>query len=80
MERLEHWEELEKISLDENSNRYRRVKKALFGDPSGKIKTFAIISPENPLGLKDSTDEEWLDKYRRWSDDKSGYIKNSRKV
>lgn len=77
MERFEHWEELEKISLDENSNRYRRVKKALFGDPSGKIKTFAIISPENPLGLKDSNDEEWLNKYRRWSDDKSGYNRDA---
>ena len=77
MERLEHWEELEKITLDENSNRYRRVKKALFGDPSGKIKTFAIISPENPLGLKDSTDEEWLEKYRKWSDDKSGYNRDA---
>lgn len=36
--------------MDENSNRYRRLKRALFGDSTGKIRTFAIISPENPDG------------------------------
>lgn len=34
--------------LNENSN--TRVKGALFGDASGKIKTWAILTPENPLG------------------------------
>ena len=43
------------MQVDENSNKYRRLKRALFGDPSGKIRTFAIISTENPLGFKDST-------------------------
>lgn len=43
--------------LQENSNRYRRLKRALFGDPSGKIRTFAIISPENPVGV--FGEEEW---------------------
>ena len=42
--------------LKEN-NRYRRLKRALFGDPSGKIRTFAIISPENPVGV--FGEEEW---------------------
>lgn len=32
--------------LNENSN--TRLKKALFGDASGKIKTFAVMTPENP--------------------------------
>ncbi|WP_300924646.1 hypothetical protein [uncultured Clostridium sp.] len=41
----------------EESNRYRRLKRALFGDPSGKIRTFAIISPENPVGIFGQ--EEW---------------------
>lgn len=53
--------------LDENSNRYRRLNKALFGDPSGKIKTFAIISPENPLGWEQSTEKEFKDKYAKWT-------------
>ena len=42
--------------LKENT-RYRRLKRALFGDPSGKIRTFAIISPENPVGV--FGEEEW---------------------
>ena len=44
--------------INENSNRYRRLKNALFGDTSGKIRTFAIISPQNPIGFKNSPDEE----------------------
>lgn len=43
--------------LEENSNRYRRLKKALFGDPSGKIRTFAVITPENPMGEPASSEE-----------------------
>ena len=35
----------------------KRVKNALFGDTSGKIKTFAIISPENPMGISYSRKE-----------------------
>jgi hypothetical protein len=38
--------------LDENSNRFRRLRRALFGDETGKIKTFAILSPENPMGIE----------------------------
>ena len=77
LENLEHWEELNKISIEENSNRYRRVKRALFGDPSGKIKTFAIISPENPLGLENTTDEEWREKYKKWKNNPREYNKQS---
>ena len=38
--------------LEENSNRFRRLRRALFGDETGKIKTFAILSPENPMGIE----------------------------
>lgn len=71
------WKELDKISLEENSNRYRRVKHALFGDPTGKIKTFAIVSPENPLGLKDSTEEEWRERFIKWSANKQKYNRDA---
>lgn len=63
---------------NENSNNFRRVKKALWGDPSGKIKTFAIISPENPLGWKDATDDELKDKYLKWSNQKGQYNQEMR--
>lgn len=35
------------INLDENSS--TRFKSALFGDVTGKIRTFAILTPENPM-------------------------------
>lgn len=38
--------------MNENSNKYRRLKRALFGDDTGKIKTFAIISSQNPFGVQ----------------------------
>ena len=38
------------------SERFKKVKRSLFGDPTGKIKTFAIVSPENPLGWKNADD------------------------
>ena len=38
-------------NFEESNNRFKRVKNALFGDTSGKIKTFAIISPENSMGI-----------------------------
>lgn len=43
------------IRITENSS--TRVKKALFGDNSGNIKTFAIITPENPMGVQLSVEE-----------------------
>lgn len=43
--------------FEESNNRFKRVKNALFGDTSGKIKTFAIISPENPMGISYSRKE-----------------------
>lgn len=75
--KIYYWEELDKIYIEENSNRYRRVKRELFGDPTGKIKTFAIISPENPLGMKDTPDEEWKEKFRKWSNDPKKYNKEA---
>ena len=44
-------------NFEESNNRFKRVKNALFGDTSGKIKTFAIISPENPMGINYSREE-----------------------
>lgn len=70
-------EGLENKRVIENSNRYRRLKKGLFGDPSGKIKTFAIISAENPLGWKNSTEEEFKQRFVQWFDDKKLYNKQS---
>lgn len=40
----------------QESKRLRKVQKSLYGDPKGKIKTFAIISPENPEGALGKTD------------------------
>lgn len=68
---------MKKSELIENSNRYRRLKRGLFGDPSGKIRTFAIISAENPLGWKDSTEEEFKQRFVQWFDDKKLYNKQS---
>lgn len=39
-----------KLHIDENSS--TRVKRALFGDDTGKIKTFAILTAENPNSMK----------------------------
>ena len=46
-----------KSDFEESNNRFKRVKNVLFGDTSGKIKTFAIISPENPMGISYSRKE-----------------------
>ena len=48
---------LVKSDFKESNNQFKRVKNALFGDTSGKIKTFAIISPENPMGISYSRKE-----------------------
>lgn len=44
-----------KLRISENPN--SRVKQALFGDSSGKIRTFAVLSAENPMGMKNSAAE-----------------------
>lgn len=44
-----------KLQIYENPN--SRVKQALFGDSSGKIRTFAVLSAENPMGMKNSASE-----------------------
>ena len=44
-----------KLQIYENPN--SRVKQALFGDSSGKIRTFAVLSAENPMGMKNSATE-----------------------
>lgn len=44
-------------NINENSNRFRRMKRALFGDDTGKIKTFAILTPENPNAIQASSEE-----------------------
>ena len=45
-----------KLTINENPN--ARVKQALFGDISGKIRTFAVLSAENPMGMKNSAKEK----------------------
>ena len=55
----------------EESRRYRKVQKSLYGDPNGKIKTFAIISPENPEGaLGDKKDPNFKENYLDYLGDK----------
>ena len=44
-------------NMNENSNRFRRMKRALFGDDTGKIKTFAILTPENPNATRAPSEE-----------------------
>ena len=44
-----------KLTINENPN--ARVKQALFGYISGKIRTFAVLSAENPMGMKNSAKE-----------------------
>ena len=48
-----------KVDKLQEGNRYRRLKRALFGDPSGKLRTFAIISPDNPIGVYG--EQDWKD-------------------
>lgn len=59
----------------EEGNRFKRMNRTLFGDRDDKIKTFAIISPENPLGWKDTDEQEFKGKYLAWTKDKSKYNK-----
>lgn len=67
------------MEVSENSNKYRRLKRALFGDKTGKIRTFAIISPQNPLGWKDSTEDEFREKFIEWTSNKNKYNKKALK-
>lgn len=71
-------ENLEEVTTNkplEEGNKFRRMNRTLFGNRDNKIKTFAIISPENPLGWKDTDEEEFKQKYLAWTKDKSGYNK-----
>ena len=63
------------------SNNYRRVQQSLWGDPTGKIRTFAIVSPENPLAWKNATDEEIIARYKKWLDNPKEYnLKSSKEL
>lgn len=62
--------------LYENSNRYRRVKRALFGDLTGRIRTFAIISPQNPKGALGSEDEDFRQNFLKYVDNPKEWNKN----
>ena len=55
-----------RFKLIENRKLFH-INRALWGDPSGKIRTFGIVSPQNPLGWKDSTDEECIRKYKEYT-------------
>lgn len=57
----------------EEGNKFRRMNRTLFGGRDDKIKTFAIISTENPLGWKNSDEQEFKGKYLAWTKDKSKY-------
>jgi hypothetical protein len=46
---------IKKLKINENPN--SRVKSALFGVKSGKIRTFAVLSAENPMGKQWSASE-----------------------
>lgn len=55
----------DKIMLDEN--RSTRFKSALFGDVTGKIRTFAIMTPENPAikELKAVDNNKLVDRFKK---------------
>ena len=52
------------LIINENSN--TQINKALFGDYTGKIKTFAIMSPCNPMGnrLTKKQNEELIHRFK----------------
>lgn len=59
--------------LDE-SKRYKKVQRSLYGDPTGKIRTFAIMSPENPIGaLGSKSNENWAEDYVKYLRDSYKY-------
>lgn len=60
-------------------NKNRRIQNALFGDPSGKIKTFAIISAENPLAWNNADSFEIRQRYALWANDKRSYNNDAHK-
>ena len=60
------------------SERYKKVRRSLFGDPTGKIKTFAIVSLENPLCWKNASDEEVKERFRKWQDNPNEWNKLSK--
>lgn len=62
----------EELAADE-SKRFIKSQRALFGDPSGKIRTFAILSPENPLGLEGADDAEAAKKWLEYCKDPVKY-------
>ena len=55
------------------SKGFINTKRALWGDPSGKIKTFAIISPENPYGFFGS--DEYKNAQSEYENNPSKYNK-----
>lgn len=59
----------------EESKRYRDTQRALFGDPSGRIKTFAIVSPENPIGALGSEDEDFRANFLKYVENPNEYNK-----
>lgn len=62
-----------KIQKLNEPNKFRRLKRSLFGDPTGKIKTFAAISPQNPLGWENSTEEEFKKRFVEYTKNKQKY-------
>ena len=71
---MEALRELNEDSIEE-SKKYRRVNKSLFGDTKGKIKTFALISPQNPVGALGSEDEDYRKNFIEYTVNKDKYNK-----
>ena len=59
--------------LEENSNNLDGVRGIVTQSPNSKIRTFAIISPENPLGWKNATADEFAEKYLKYTQAKGKY-------
>lgn len=55
------------MKLNINENPSARVKNALLGDTTGKIKTFAVLSVENPMGAEftRSVNKERMDRLKK---------------
>ena len=66
------------MKLVNESERYKKLKRSLFGDPTGKIKTFAIVFPENPLGWENADEEEIKERFRKWQNNPNEWNKMSK--
>ena len=60
--------------ITESNKKFQRMQTAFgWGRPADNVKTFAIISYENPLGWKNSEEEEFIKKYQAWLNNPKKY-------